>query len=210
MTCPLCQHQSSTIFDQDKLRSYYLCDQCGLVFVPRESLISSSEEKKRYDSHQNSDQDPGYHNYLLKISQEILPHLLSSGRGLDFGCGATKMLGSMFEKAGFEVDSFDLYYHPDQTIWQKKYDFIILSEVIEHLNSPREVMINLRGLLNPSGHIFVKTKTYPAPPEFKNWFYKRDITHVQFFNQSSFEYLAQLVHLTGPMKIGEDLFLFKE
>lgn len=210
MTCPLCQHPSSTVFDQDKLRSYYLCGQCELVFVPRESLVSSCEEKKRYDSHQNSDQDLGYHNYLLHISQEILPHLVTNGRGLDFGCGATKILGSFFEQSGHNVDSFDLYYYPDQTIWDKKYDFMILSEVIEHLGEPRDVMKRLSALLNSNGKVFIKTKIYPAKSQFPNWFYKRDITHVQFFNQKSFEVLAQLMNLSGPTKIGDDLFLFKE
>ncbi|WPU64659.1 class I SAM-dependent methyltransferase [Peredibacter starrii] len=210
MTCPLCQHQSSTIFDQDKIRSYYLCGNCELVFVPREALISPTEEKKRYDSHQNSDQDPGYHHYLQNISQEVLPHLLKSERGLDFGCGATKILGSFFEQRGHSVDSFDLYYHPDQSIWDKKYDFIILSEVIEHLGEPETVMKRLSSILNPAGKIFIKTKMYPQKSQFPNWFYKRDITHVQFFNQKSFEFLAQLMKMTGPEKIGDDLFLFKE
>lgn len=210
MNCPLCQHSSSTLFDQDKNRSYHNCDLCRLVFVPRTSLVTPSEEKKRYDSHQNLETDPGYRAYLHSIMNEMRPFLDERMKGLDFGCGRTRLLETILEEAGHEVDSFDLYYHPDENIWNSKYDFIVLSEVIEHLAGPREVMERLSGLLNPGGKMFVKTKECPEEvQEFKNWFYKRDITHVQFFNQTSFRVLSSIMGLRGPEKIGEDLFLFK-
>lgn len=211
MICPLCRNDSSTLFDQDNVRSYHRCDFCQLVFVPRDSIISPEEEKKRYDFHENSTADAGYRDYLNTIVENILPYVTNMKEGLDFGSGRSNLLQSLLEERGLSVDSYDLYYHPDETIWNKQYDFIILSEVIEHVKEPREVMENLRLLLRPQGKIFVKTKPYPADPiKFKNWFYKRDITHIQFFNQNAFEALAEVLNFCIPVMIGEDLFLFKE
>lgn len=211
MICPLCRNDSSTLYDQDNVRSYQRCDFCQLVFVPRDAIISPEEEKKRYDFHENSTTDAGYRDYLNTIVENILPYVADMKEGLDFGSGRSNLLQTLLEERGLTVDSYDLYYHPNETIWNKQYDFIVLSEVIEHVKDPREVMERLRLLLRPQGKIFVKTKPYPAEVQkFKNWFYKRDITHIQFFNQNAFEALAEVLKFCIPVMIGEDLFLFKE
>lgn len=211
MTCPLCLEKKAELFDQDKYRKYWKCHGCDLIFVARDQLLSDLDEKKRYDSHQNSESDPGYRAYLTKLASLAEPFLNKGESGLDYGCGRTVLLEEILKERGFEVSSFDLYYYPASELLSKKYDFIILSEVIEHLRDPRETMIFLRGLLNPGGRFLVKTK--PAPEgvgEFSNWFYKRDLTHVQFFNKNSFDELASLCQLQSPHFLGEDLFLFKE
>lgn len=211
MICPLCGSRKESEFDRDKNRSYHLCSQCTLVYVPREFIISPQEEKERYDSHENSGEDSGYVSYLKTISDAMTPHLQRGSQGLDFGCGRTTVLSELLEKNDFKVDAYDLYFFPREEVWGKKYDFIVLSEVIEHLATPYETMKRLSSLLNSTGVIFVKTKLYPKNPlDFKNWFYKRDKTHVQFFSDESFSFLAKELSLNSCEKIGEDLFLFKK
>lgn len=173
-------------------------------------MISKDKEKQRYDSHQNNENDPNYQNYLNQIVNEILPHIDLSENGLDFGCGRTDLMSQIFKAQNISVDSFDLYFFPNQTIWQKKYNFIILSEVIEHLREPIVEMNKIRDCLIEHGQIFIKTKLYP--PEkvfFDKWFYKRDNTHIQFFNLASIKYLAKILRMNGPEVIGEDLFVIK-
>ena len=207
--CPLCLNQKSELFDQDKHRSFHLCKMCNLVFVQRENLIPEDLEKKRYESHENSEEDDGYRSYLNKIATSIKDHLSPNDIGLDFGCGKTKILAGLLRP--WSVYSYDVYFHPDNDLLSKKYDFIILSEVIEHLRSPREIMLSLSECLNPQGQFFIKTKLRPENrATFSQWFYKRDITHVQFFNQQSFGEFAKICQLDGPKEIGEDLFLFKK
>lgn len=209
--CPLCSNLESTIHSEDKFRSYLKCDKCELIFVSRGQLILPDEEKARYDSHQNNPGDAGYQNYLNKMVELIAPKLHPGDSGLDFGCGRTTLLASLFESRGFILDSFDLYFFSHPEIWQKKYDFIVLSEVIEHLREPLEEMKKLRMLLNPGGQIFIKTKFYPESKlVFENWFYKRDKTHIQFFNPHSMHLLGQEISLRGPEILGEDLFLLRE
>ena len=207
--CPLCLNNNTQDYARDKLRHFSECLCCGLIFVPRTQLINSADEKKRYDSHQNDEGDEYYRKYLNVIAESILPTLSEGEVGLDFGCGRTTLMSDLFKKKNFSVDSYDLYYFPDMTIWSKKFNFIILSEVIEHLRDPIKEMKRIRDLLLPDGKIFIKTKLHPGDKTlFENWFYKRDITHIQFFSDESLGYLAKELSMLGPKQLSEDLFVF--
>jgi SAM-dependent methyltransferase len=203
MNCPLCHSSDAFLFDQDKLRRYLQCQSCSLVWVPREELIPLAEEHQRYEAHQNLEEDADYKFYLKKIRDEVLPYLQSHLEGLDFGCGKTELLSQLFSEVNIPVKSYDIFFLPDEFIWDQTYDFIILSEVIEHLRHPREIMERLRTCLRPGGQIFLKTKFYPA--EFKNWFYKRDKTHVQFFSESSMGELTKILKMDRVEFLPQDL-----
>jgi SAM-dependent methyltransferase len=204
MICPVCSCGQVALYDEDKFRQYFLCSDCQLVFVPREKLIAFAEEAARYEAH-NNDEGEQYRQYLARIVEAIRPLLVRNARGLDFGCGKTTLLAKIFAGYGVGVESFDLYFHPRQELLQQQYDFIVLSEVIEHLHEPLSVMQQLRGLLKPHGQIYIKTKLYPPDAgAFHQWFYKRDITHVQFFNYESMGQLARLLDMQGPTKLALD------
>lgn len=193
--CPLCGSDSE-LYHQDKLRSYQQCKTCELVFVPRSELVTSDAEKTRYDSHEI---DNYYQTYLSTIAAAIMPYRRPHERGLDFGSGKTTSLGDIIGN----VDSYDLFFRPDESLLLNKYDFIIMSEVIEHLREPHETMLRLRKL---APKFFIKTKLLPEKEKFADWFYKRDITHIQFFNEKSFNALG----FREWKKIGEDIYLFTE
>lgn len=199
MKCPFCQQDGADLFHKDKTREFFLCNSCTIIFVPRDSILSPSEEKKRYDSHQNDESDPGYRDYFLKTATPVIAELHGNERGLDFGCGRTRLLSQIFDVKGFNMDSYDPFYFPDQSIWKKSYEFVVMNEVIEHLSDPSATLVRLRSIVK--GPLFVRTKLYPATEEeFSKWFYKRDSTHVQFF---SFRALSQI----GTVKeIGDDLY----
>lgn len=205
MICPLCLQNNNEKYSADKLREYFLCQNCDLLFVPRHSLVSSIQEKERYDLHDNSADDPGYTHYLKRIADSIRDHLKKEGRGLDFGSGKTKQLASLLFP--LEVHSFDLYFHPDSELLKLQYDFIILSEVIEHLREPWETMFSLNQILDHEGAFFIKTKLRPQTETlFSNWFYKRDITHIEFFSMKSLQFLGEKLGRSKVEKIGNDLF----
>lgn len=199
MMCPLCHKEEAERFHQDSSREFFLCSSCTIIFVPRLSLISPSEEKKRYDSHQNDDHDPGYRDYFLKTVLPVFKELSPGSRGLDFGCGRTTLMADLFQDKGHETDSYDPFYFPNDQIFEKKYDFAVLNEVIEHLRDPSGTLKTLKTIVH--GPIFVRTKLYPpTESEFAKWFYKRDITHVQFFSLKALSFL-------GTVKIlDEDLY----
>lgn len=209
MICPVCQSSNQGLFDQDKQRSYYFCHECSLVFVPRELCLTAELEKNRYNAHKNDENDPLYQQYFQQIVNAIHPYLASHMRGLDFGCGRTKLLEHLFAKKKVSVQSYDLYFYPDEVL-VPPYDFIILSEVIEHLRDPHQIMEDLAGQLRPGGSFFIKTKFYPpSSSDFKQWFYKRDQTHIQFFNEKSMNAMAQKLKCDVFQTIGEDLYCLK-
>jgi hypothetical protein len=53
-TCPLCHSPSAEDFHTDKLRRYFRCKQCALVFTDPATLLLPAEEKAIYDHHENS------------------------------------------------------------------------------------------------------------------------------------------------------------
>lgn len=202
MTCPLCASADTRLFDQDVKRSFYLCERCTLVFVSRDELLSESDEKTRYEAHENSATDAGYVNYLNSIFLKIAPEIKETDRGLDFGCGMTTVLADFFQNC----DSYDVYFRADEEIWGRTYDYIILSEVIEHLAQPLETMKQVCALLRPGGHLFIKTQFVPA--NFSAWFYKRDLTHVQFFGPGSMNWLGDHLGMEEFRTLGKDLYHF--
>lgn len=207
-SCPLCLGTRARLFSQDAVRNFLECSDCRLIFVDRVELITPESEKTRYDAHQNDSNDEGYKKYLSQITEAIIPELMAGARGLDFGCGRTTVLASQLTALSYPTDSYDVYFLKDEKIWTRKYDFIILSEVIEHLRAPREAMERLSKLLLPRGKIFIKTKFLPASKEtFDAWFYKRDITHVQFFSPHSMEYLKDLLKMSEFRQLEPDLSL---
>jgi hypothetical protein len=210
MICPLCSHPESELFEKDKTRDYLICGRCRLVFVPRSQMISQEAERNRYEAHHNSENDENYKRYIQGITDLVAKHLGGQMSGLDFGCGKTTLLANLLSNDGHKMNSYDVFFYPDKSILNNKFDFIILSEVIEHLRNPHEELERVTGLLKPNGYLFIKTKLYPeSQNEFKSWFYKRDLTHIQFFSYETFKKMSQIFYLSCAKNIGEDLFLFR-
>lgn len=211
MNCPLCLSKESELFTRDEFRNYFRCLDCQLIYVPRDQILSEQLEKERYEAHQNHEDDPGYQKYLTTIIDVVSPLVTDGSVGLDFGSGRTKLMSQLFFQRDLIVYSYDLYFFPDDKVFDQKYDFIIMSEVIEHLMDPRETLIKLKSLLKQNGKIFVKTKLAMSDKwRFDQWFYKRDLTHVQFFNMSSLQKLAKIIeceHLEDLKSV--DLYLLR-
>lgn len=207
MNCPLCNSSSIKLFDKDKFRSYFLCSDCQLISVPRNELISPDEEKRRYDLHANDESDQ-YKSYLTGIGDALLPHISAGSQGLDFGCGKSLLMEKILESHGHKVESYDIYFHPKEAVLDSEFDFILLSEVIEHLATPLDVMQNLRKKLKVGGKVFLKTKLYPPDPmSFCSWSYKRDPTHIQFFSFNSLKKLGEIIDLPQLEVLGPDIFM---
>lgn len=76
---------------------------------------------------------------------------------------------------------------------QEKMDFIYLIEVIEHLENPYKILLNLKGLLNDDGVFLIST-----PPGYNNEKETNvysEKTHIQFFTNRSLNFLLEKVGL---------------
>jgi len=72
----------------------------------------------------------------------------------------------------------------------KSYDFVTSTEVLEHLREPREELQRLTRMLRPNGYLGIMTKLLPPFEKFADWHYKRDLTHICFYSESTFEWVA--------------------
>jgi len=111
--------------------------------------------------------------------------------GLDFGCGPGPTLSIMLEELGHTMKLYDIYYHPERSVLEQQYDFVTATEVIEHLYEPAQVWQQWLNLVKPGGWLGIMTKMVIDVEAFAHWHYKNDLTHVIFFSQATFEYLAE-------------------
>jgi predicted TPR repeat methyltransferase len=96
----------------------------------------------------------------------------------------------MLREHGHEVALYDLYYAPDLTVFEQQWDFITATEVIEHLGQPGQELQRLWHCLKPGGLLALMTKRVTSPQAFSTWHYKNDPTHISFFSESTFQWLA--------------------
>ena len=110
--------------------------------------------------------------------------------GLDYGCGYAPALADILKKEGFNIDFFDPIFFPNQNIFLRKFKFITCSEVVEHFFYPHEEFIKLDNLLDNNSCLVIMTTFMTADHLFENWHYRRDPTHVVFYNKKTFEVIA--------------------
>nr|WP_320113891.1 class I SAM-dependent methyltransferase [uncultured Desulfuromonas sp.] len=189
--CPLCRSGGSGLFGEDRRRCYWRCPCCALVFVARNDLLTPQEEKAEYDLHENAPDDPGYRRFLGRLFTPLQQRLANGALGLDFGCGPGPTLSVMAVECGLEMQLYDPFYAPDQSVLTQRYDFITATEVVEHLHHPAEDLDRLWQLLQPGGILAIMTKLVIDQQAFQNWHYKNDRTHVRFFSRQTFHWLAE-------------------
>lgn len=202
--CPLCSSADARLYHEDAnrriQRPYYRCQQCHLVYVPSAFFISVAAEKAEYDLHQNHADDPGYRQFLERFSKPYqgrlqcsFPNSLPSDLSLlEFGCGPGPVLAKILEESGYQVSLFDAFYYPDtQQLRMEGYHGISATEVIEHVHSPKQVFEQWLNCLKPGGVLGIMTKLVKDQAAFTTWHYKNDPTHICFFSEPTFAYLAE-------------------
>jgi SAM-dependent methyltransferase len=190
LCCPLCRAATVDFFHRDARRDYYRCAICELVFVPPNFFLSAAAEKACYDHHRNSPADAGYRRFLGRLYDPLVARLAVGACGLDFGCGPGPTLSVMLAQAGYPTAIYDPFYAADETVWLHRYDFVTASEVVEHLHTPWAALQRLWQLLRPGGYLAVMTKRVGDSQAFSRWHYKLDPTHVIFFAEATFAWLA--------------------
>lgn len=205
--CPLCLSDKI----KEKLNAekpfpakYYHCSVCELTFIGREYLLNQSTEKSRYDFHENNIEDAGYTNFLNRLIAPTKNFITSSDIGLDYGSGPEPVLAELMQRDGFKVDIFDPIYAKKSI--EKSYDFITSTEVIEHFHEPRKSFDHMLSLLNSNGVLALMTSILNDSIDFKHWSYRYDDTHVSFYSNETFIWLAnhyklELIHSEKNVRI---------
>lgn len=189
--CPLCGIDGAVHFHQDARRDYYRCPRCALVHVPAANRLLPEAERAVYDQHENSPDDPGYRRFLGRLFTPLQARLAPGAQGLDFGAGPGPTLSVMFEEAGHPMAIYDPFYAPYPEVLERRYDFITATEVVEHLFAPGHELERLASRLRPGGWLGLMTKRVTSKEAFVGWHYILDPTHVCFFSEATFHWLAR-------------------
>lgn len=193
--CKICSGETVTIVDEKFDNTYYRCLSCEYIFIEDMDLISHEEERDEYDRHENSIENEGYVNMFKDFLDKGLVPFVQSGYGLDFGSGPEPVLTQVIHRDyAYEMDHYDLHYQPERVFEDKVYDFIVSTEVFEHLPEAKKTMEMLTKHLRHGGILTLMTLFHEKDnAKFLKWWYRRDITHIGFFTVKTFEVLAELL-----------------
>lgn len=171
--------------------------------------LSPSEEKSRYDQHENNSEDVRYRSFLNQLFEPLEKQLGRESFGLDFGSGPGPTLSIMFEERGHQMNIFDPFYANYPSVFEHQYDFITCTETAEHLFNPRREFERLWSCLKPGGYLGIMTKLVPSIETFPKWYYRRDDTHVTFYCDETLHWMAGLWDASVDL-IGDNVAIFKK
>jgi SAM-dependent methyltransferase len=171
------------IYNNKEFR-YIKCTECGLVYL--DNLPAEDDYQVMYPpSYQRNEveaeilKDPYEKLYGLRVSYGyqfdlIKKHIGSHATMLDYGCGTGHFLANAIHY-GFKTDGAEFnpeylqllrkhftgseFYSIQDILadgFTARYDVIRLSNVLEHLSSPLEIIHKLKNLLNPGGLLLVE------------------------------------------------------
>ncbi len=186
-----------------------MCGNCRLVHVPPQYHLDAEAEKTYYDLHENNVDDPGYRKFLSRMAEPLLEKIQPKSKGLDFGCGPAPLLAKMLEDHGHELALFDKFYFSNPSVLRTTYDFVVATEVIEHCYAADQVWKQWLGLLSAPALLAIMTKRVRSQSAFSTWHYIRDPTHVVFYSNETFEWVANKYKLSCEF-VGADVVILRK
>ncbi len=189
--CPLCAASTEGIWQNVDGAAFFRCPLCDLIFRHPSSRPALPEERAHYRQHENDPSDPGYRAFLDRCFGPLTSKLAPDDRGLDFGCGPGPAISVMAAERGFTVDNWDPAFFPDQSQLRSPYDFLISTEVLEHLHHPGETLTRMFSLVRPGGWLAVMTGVYRDDRPWPEWNYWRDLTHVCIYTPATMDWIAR-------------------
>jgi len=187
--CPLCATESQFFYEDTQ--QYYKCPKCHGIFVSERQLPDAKSEKERYELHDDNTEDKGYREFVSPITKNIQKDFRQQAKGLDFGAGTSQIITKVMQEAGYDIVSYDPYFHNYPELLKQKYDYIASCEVIEHFYHPQKEFHLLRSMLKEGGKLYLMTDIYDEKIDFASWYYKNDPTHVFLYTKETFQYIAK-------------------
>ena len=193
--CKICGSTTNTIKDIKNSILYYHCDCCQFISKSPDNYIEFHEERSIYNYHNNSIEDEKYVDMFRSFIDKSVTPYVRSGKLLDFGSGPEPVLVQLLNREyNFDTEYYDLHYSPEKVYINKKYDVIVSTEVIEHIKNPIETFKLIYELLEVGGvFAFMTIHHYNDYERFLKWWYRRDKTHISFYNDVTLEKIADIL-----------------
>ena len=188
--CNVCKNNELASFTKVDNLIYWRCQVCEAILLDPNHYVSSAKEKKHYLKHNNKIDENGYKNFLLKLINPIRNKICADDIGLDYGCGYAPALAYILKQDGINIELYDPFFFPNKSVFLRKFNFITCTEVIEHFFNPNREFKKIDSILARNSFLAVMTTFIPENEKFEDWYYRRDPTHVVFYNEKTFEIIA--------------------
>lgn len=216
MKCFICGNKNkfTPLFPELCTTENYLCEDCGLVFIPRKR---SFQEYYKMDGYFEQSPNLGLRSFF--VNPGILAHLGGERLGdleklgiqfvsknvLDVGCGYGEILYAIKNKypsssvLGIEPSSkvatqanqyFDIEVLPillEEYVPIRKFDIILCNHTLEHVDDPIKFVKLLKRLLKPNGILYIEVPNVLVPSggfSLNKFFYNE---HLQTFSAYNLE-----------------------
>ncbi|MDA3934682.1 MAG: class I SAM-dependent methyltransferase [Gammaproteobacteria bacterium] len=207
--CPLCKSAQAECFCSVNGQHYWRCPDCQLRFLQTNQRLGMEQELAHYQLHNNDPADHGYQSFLMRLAEPLLALLPAHCSGLDYGCGPGPALAQMLASAGHRMSVYDPLFAAQASVLEQQYDFITCSETAEHFFRPDQEFERLYNMLRPNGWLAVMTTLQTNDSRFANWHYRRDPTHVCFYQTATFAWLADLYQMQLLQPVANVILLHK-
>ncbi len=209
MQCIVCKKIIFKFYKLIDKKKYWRCKFCHSIFLDKKNYLDKDMEKKHYLKHENYIENQGYRNFLAKLYNPLVSIISKKDEGLDFGCGYSPVLAEILKIKGFKVDLYDPFFFPNNNIFLNKYDFITCTETIEHFFNPCKEFDLLDKLLKKGGLLAIMTSFLSNDIVFDNWYYRRDPSHVVFYEEKTLKIIAKSKGWTPEVKCKNVIFFKK-
>jgi hypothetical protein len=192
MRCLICNQDAIVIYFEPKKWEFSHCKKCEYFFKNPKYYVDQDTELNQYNNHNNTIDSQGYVDMFEKfIDSTFGTYIDAINDVLEFGSGPGPVLSELLKRRALNVDIYDKFFSPKKVYEGKKYDLITSTEVIEHIDNPKEIFEFFATHIKKGGYLALMTQFHSNDAkEFLEWWYKNDPTHISFFRPHTFEVLA--------------------
>ena len=202
MKCILCGKNREKIFKALNGINIYECKFCKLGFINQSDTKNlTSNHLYSYSEYQKNEKE--LKKRFLRLLK-IIRKYKKEGCVLDVGGGFGLFSSILQSRSNYKVDLLEPinkpryiqnskinhireYFQIYASHTKKKYDLIIMLDIIEHFNDPLKALRNARKLLKSDGIFILQTPNYQSLMQYlcKNWSWWMIKDHKFFFSSKS-------------------------
>ncbi len=193
--CRVCGARANLFFKDS--RRFYKCPNCLLVFT---NEMADPKFQETFYKGQWGAQDNMFWQKQADTLLPVITKIKGPRRILDFGSGSGALTEEL-RRRGYDVTPLEPMingYLMDQS-YPHRFDTVIAVEVFEHLLSLWEEIDEIEKVLTGDGIIVVSTlltnpfiESPDSAEQFGAWWYKNDLTHVNFFCNRTIAVMAEM------------------